>query len=86
MNRGTTARVLLACGLLLTGGCGAVPELLIEAAKVSAKEAIEKRIDEVIGGTFDDLLSESLDFDNLDLPFGEDEEDASAQAEDEQGP
>ena len=50
------------CSVLLVGGCGAIPEFMVDAARASAKEAIEQSVH--------DLVGESLDFDNLFLPFG----------------
>ena len=50
------------CFVLLIGGCGAVPEFIVDAAWASAKETIEQSVHDKVG----DLL----DFDNPWLPFG----------------
>ena len=50
------------CSVLLIGGCGAIPEFIVDAAWASAKETIEQSVADKVG----DLL----DFDNPLFPFG----------------
>ncbi len=52
----------VSCSVLLVGGCGAIPEFIVDAARSSAKETIEQSVHDKVG----DLL----DFDNPLLPFG----------------
>ena len=58
----TFGRKWVSCSVLLVGGCGAIPEFIVDAAWSSAKETIEQSVHDKVG----DLL----DFDNLLLPFG----------------
>ena len=52
----------VSCSVLLIGGCGAIPEFIVDAAWASAKETIEQSVHDKVG----DLL----DFDSPLLPFG----------------
>lgn len=52
----------VSCSVLLVGGCGAIPEFIVDAAWASAKETIEQTVHDKVG----DLL----DFDNPLFPFG----------------
>ncbi len=52
----------VSCSVLLVGGCGTIPEFIVDAAWASAKESIEQSVHDKVG----DLL----DFDNSLLPFG----------------
>lgn len=58
----TFGRKWVSCSVLLVGGCGAIPEFIVDAARSSAKETIEQSVHDKVG----DLL----DFDNLLLLFG----------------
>ncbi len=59
MNRIGSRRRLLVCAVLLAGGCGALPDFLVDAGRGAAKEALEESvedaIDEVVNGVVDDL-------------------------------
>ena len=48
--------------VVFVGGCGTIPEFVVDAAWASAKETIEQSVQDKVG--------EWLDFDNLFLPFG----------------
>ena len=50
------------CAALLVGGCGAVPDFVVDAARSSAKETIEQSVH--------DKVADLLDFGNVLLPFG----------------
>ena len=50
------------CAALLVGGCGAIPDFVVDAARSSAKETIEQSVH--------DTVADLLDFGNLLLPFG----------------
>ncbi len=52
----------VSCSVLLVGGCGTIPEFIVDAAWSSAKETIEQSVHDKVG----DLL----DFDNPLLTFG----------------
>ncbi len=56
---------LLCCPLLATG-CGDLMEVVVDQALVSTKESIEEAVDEVI--------HDVIDVDNLQLPFGNDDD------------
>ena len=49
-------RLMMACLVAVTAGCGAVPNVLIDAAKQSAKEAVEERINELVDEVADELI------------------------------
>lgn len=46
---------------VLAGGCGNIPEALLDSARESAKDAIQEEMEEV----FDEMSDEILDFDLL---------------------
>lgn len=52
----------VSCSVLLVGGCGAIPEFIVDAAWSSAKETIEQSVH--------DRVADLLDFENSLLPFG----------------
>lgn len=57
---------------LVAGGCGDVSGIIADAAKTSAKEAI----DEAVDGIIDDAVGGLVDLDGLPIPagfFGDDE-------------
>ena len=66
MNRIGFDKRWLACVVLVVGGCGAVPDFLLEAGRDAAKETLEKSIEEaienVLGGGVDDLWN------SIDMP------------------
>ena len=68
MKRRTLGIGWLVCCSLLAAGCGALPELFIDAARSAAKEAVEEMVD----GVVDQVTGELLDFENLSLPFNDD--------------
>lgn len=63
-----TSSWAILCVLALVGGCGAVPDVLVDAARRSAKEQIDERIDEWLDELGEDLLK-SVDLPSL-LPDG----------------
>jgi len=65
----------------MAGGCGAVPDIIVDAARSSAKEAlqeaVESVIDEVIDDTFDELIDHTdFEFPSIDERENEDNGDA----------
>ena len=52
----------VSCSVLLVGGCGTIPEFIVDAAWSSAKETIAQSVH--------DGVADLLDFDNPLLPFG----------------
>lgn len=61
---------MVSCIAALGGGCGGIPELLIESVQDSAKEVVEENID----GLVEDLVGDILDTDQLPSLLSEDEE------------
>ena len=59
MNRTGLGKRWLAGVVLAAGGCGALPEFLVEAGRNAAKEALEKSareaVEQVVLGIVDDL-------------------------------
>jgi hypothetical protein len=49
------------CIIVVATGCGAMPDVLIEAAQQSAKEAVEESVDELV----DEFTGELLDPDQF---------------------
>ena len=70
----------IACAALLAGGCGAIPDIIVDTIKSSAKkavqEAVEDVIDDAIGGTVEQLLDFS-DFEFPSVSESEDEQDGA---------
>lgn len=54
IRRASLSLILL--GALLLPGCGSLQGIVVEAAEVSAKQAVEQAIDEVIGSMMDEVL------------------------------
>ena len=57
-----------ACAVLLAGGCGTVPDIIVDTARSSAKEALREAVDGVIDSVFEDTLDELIRFTGLELP------------------
>ena len=74
MNRIGVSRRWLACAALLGGGCGAIPDIVVDAARSSAKEALEEAVGDVIDDVIDDAVGELLDFPGFEFPFNEQSE------------
>ena len=59
MNRIGLGKRWLAGVVLAAGGCGALPDFLLDAGREAAKEALEKSVEEaveqVVNGVVDDL-------------------------------
>ena len=59
MNRTGLGKIWLTCVVLAVGGCGVVPEFLVDAGRDAAKDALEKSVEEgveeVVIGVVDDL-------------------------------
>ena len=66
MYRKTQWMVLLLVCPLVAAGCGDLMEVIVDQAMVSTKDAIEEAVDEVI--------HDVIDVDNLQLPFGNDDD------------
>jgi len=68
----TRISILVASGIAaLADACGSIPEVLIDAARESAKEAVQDKVDELVGEFADDILDpEQLQL----LPFEDEEE------------
>ena len=68
----TRISIWVASGIsLLAGACGGVPEVLIDAARESAKEAVRENVDELVNEFADEILDpEQLEL----LPIENDEE------------
>ena len=76
MKTGALGKTTLACCALVAGGCGGFPELLMNTARTSAKEAIHEKVDQVVnqvidetvGAVFDEVINEAIGFDQFGLP------------------
>lgn len=65
----------LPCAALLGGGCGAIPDIIVDAAWLSAKVALQEAVGDAVDGAIDDTVGELLDFDDFGFPFVEQSED-----------
>ncbi len=65
MKHPTLAKPWISCCLLLAAGCGVIHEVLVDAARSEAKQAVEEMVDEVV----DQVTGDLLDPENLPLPF-----------------
>ena len=75
MNRTGFGKRWLACAALLVGGCGAVPDFIVDAAWSSGKEAIQGAVGDAVDGAIDDTIGEWPGLDDWAFPFGEQGED-----------
>lgn len=48
MNQLAFGKRWLVCIVLLAGGCGTLPDFLVEAGRDAAKEALEKSVEEAV--------------------------------------
>lgn len=55
MNRIGLGKRWLAGVVLVAGGCGAIPEFLVDAGREAAKEALEEAVGQVVNGVVNDL-------------------------------
>ncbi len=81
MNRIGLGKSWLACAALLGGGCGAFPDIIVDAARSSAKEALQEAVGDTVDEVIDDLVGELLGLGDFEFPFlerSEDEEDGDA--------
>jgi hypothetical protein len=74
MNRISVSKRWLACAAMLGGGCGAIPDIVVDAARSSAKEALEEAVGDVVDDVIDDTVGELLDFPGFAFPFNEQSE------------
>ena len=74
MNRIDFDKRWLACAVLLAGGCGVIPDIIVDAALSSAKEALQKAVGDAVENIIDDTVSEMLDLDDFESPFEEQSE------------
>ena len=74
MNRIGVSKRWLACAAMLGGGCGAIPDIVVDAARSSAKEALEEAVGDVVDDVIDDTVGELLDFTGFEFPFDEQSE------------
>ncbi len=81
MNRKGFGIRWLASAALLAGGCGAVPDIIVDAALSSAKEALQEAVGDAVEDIVHDAVGEMLDLDDFEFLFegqSEDEEDGYA--------
>ena len=69
MFRNRLWRISLACGLPLAVGCAEIPDVVADAARASAKEALEETMDDLVNGVVDQTIGGFLDFEDLEIPF-----------------
>ena len=74
MNRISVSKRWLACAAMLGGGCGAIPDIVVDAARSSAKEAVEEAVGDFVEDAIDDTVGELLDFPGFEFPFNEQSE------------
>ncbi len=71
----------VAYAALMAGGCGAIPDIIVDAARSSAKEALQETVENVIDEVIEDTVDELLDHADFEFPSireSEDEEDGDA--------
>ena len=59
----------LACAVLLAGGCGEIPDIIVEGARASAKEALQEAVGDVIDDIIEDTVDELLDYADFESQF-----------------
>lgn len=59
VNRRILVRYVLALGLLATGGCGAVPDFVVESARTAAIEAVDNAVSEIVDDAIQRLFEAS---------------------------
>ena len=62
MQKKMSGWIWVSCSVLLVGGCGTIPEFIVDAAWSSGKETLAQSVH--------DGVADLLDFDNPLLPFG----------------
>lgn len=85
MNRWRIGRWWLASAVLWGGGCGAIPDIILDPARASAKEALQEAVGNAVDGIIEDTLGGMIGLDGLEFPFVEqsaDQEDGDALADD----
>lgn len=65
----------LASVALLSGGCGAIPDVVVDAARSSAKEALQEAVGDAVRDLVDNTVGEILDMSDFELPFANQVED-----------
>lgn len=65
----------LVCTVFFVGGCGAISGIMIDEAKLSAKEALQNATREFVDEIIDDTVGELLDFEDIEFPFKRESED-----------
>ena len=65
----------LACTVLFVGGCGAISDIMIDAAKLSAKEALQEATSEFVDEVIDNTVGELLDFEDFEFSSTRESED-----------
>ena len=76
MKRMTLNRGGLVWVALLAGGCGAMPDLLVETMKSSAKEALQGAVEDVVDEVIDDAVGQLLDYADLEAALVDETGDA----------
>ncbi len=65
MNRIGLGKRWLAGVVLVAGGCGAIPEFLVDAGREAAKEALEKSVEEAVGQVVNGVVNDLWDSNDL---------------------
>ena len=74
------------CAALLAGGCGVIPDIVVDEAKSSAKEALQEAVEDVIDDAIEIMIAELLDYVDLEFPSNrESEGEAGGDVFDEEG-
>ncbi len=76
----------VACAALMAGGCGAIPDIIVDAARSSAKEALQEAVENVIDDAIEDTVEELLDYADFEFPsIRESEDEEEGDVFDEEG-
>lgn len=74
MNRLAFVKRWLACVVLLAGGCGTLPDFLVEAGRDAAKEALEKAVEEAVEEAVNGVVDDLWDLSDVPHPLEVDSE------------
>ena len=75
MNKTVFPGRWFSCAALLAGGCGAIPDILVDATRSSAKEALQETVEGIVNEIVEDTVDELLDHADFELPSSHESED-----------
>jgi hypothetical protein len=59
----------LAYAGLLAGGCGSIPDVIVDSARSSAQENFQQAIENVINDVIEETIAELFDLADFEVPF-----------------